>query len=351
MSRWPGTEQAMHRVLLTGLVMASMGLFGCELPRMPWQPAPETVASDGETAIDDTDALAEDESGGSEEASGEDESDTMVETSPMQQLPYAEVSIPVAGQLPMYARLYDPSLSWDEDGAVITPYDWETEYAGPRYPLVILLHGLNQSHQSWHDFPHTLVQAGYAVLAVDLRGHGQSTRTRRNRRINWRMLQEADWARLHLDIVQALRYLETHTEEYPQLDVSRVALVGDRLGANLAPYVGKAEPDRIKALVMLSPGLVYKGIDASRGLMGSTRNVLIVTSTRDAEAATTARHLYNWVVGSKTLKEYDLLGQGSDFLRRPAVGQQICAWLMEQLPPPSKSADPTSAFDAETGGG
>ena len=43
-----------------------------------------------------------------------------------------------------------------------------------KYPTVVLLHSLGYSSQDWGNLIPDLNNAGYAVIAVDLRGHGKS---------------------------------------------------------------------------------------------------------------------------------------------------------------------------------
>ncbi len=43
-----------------------------------------------------------------------------------------------------------------------------------KYPTVVLLHSLGYSSQYWDDLIPNLNNAGYAVIAIDFRGHGKS---------------------------------------------------------------------------------------------------------------------------------------------------------------------------------
>ncbi len=43
-------------------------------------------------------------------------------------------------------------------------------------PCLVLIHGITENHRSWHPLVHTLA-AHHEVLAVDLRGHGNSDRS------------------------------------------------------------------------------------------------------------------------------------------------------------------------------
>ncbi len=44
----------------------------------------------------------------------------------------------------------------------------------PEDPLVLLVHGLGQTREIWRDIAASLVRAGRQVMAIDLRGHGES---------------------------------------------------------------------------------------------------------------------------------------------------------------------------------
>jgi pimeloyl-ACP methyl ester carboxylesterase len=48
--------------------------------------------------------------------------------------------------------------------------------SGPAAPLALLIHGVTSSSRTWWRVAPELVQRGYRVLAVDLRGHGSSPR-------------------------------------------------------------------------------------------------------------------------------------------------------------------------------
>ena len=49
------------------------------------------------------------------------------------------------------------------------------EVTGDAGPLVVLAHGMGDSREAYRFFTPALVQAGYRVAAVDLRGHGESS--------------------------------------------------------------------------------------------------------------------------------------------------------------------------------
>jgi hypothetical protein len=146
-------------------------------------------------------------------------------------------------------------------------------------------------------------------------------------------------------------------EDYPEVDGKNVALAGEKLGANVGVYAAKSMTDSVKAIILISPGLEYKGLDASRGLMDYPNNTLIVTSKDAKDSFTDAKHLYNWITGPKTLQIYEKIGEGTDMInQQPKVQQYILDWLTNAVPPiagaPSVSGvdvdklpDPTAPTD------
>jgi dienelactone hydrolase len=140
-------------------------------------------------------------------------------------------------------------------------------------PVVILLHERDGSREQWNDLVGILVDQGYAVLAPDLRGHGQSDPS-----------ELANPLEAVLDMDAALRWLDSRDD----VDFGRVAVVGARFGAELA-YVSTGSFPEIVAAVAMSPSY-YKAEDP---LIGSIRDyaahdVLIMAgSSRNWEEAVT----------------------------------------------------------------
>jgi alpha-beta hydrolase superfamily lysophospholipase len=107
-------------------------------------------------------------------------------------------------------------------------------------PAVLLLHQLYTTRHSWNPLIQSLMESGYKVLAVDLRGYG---RTR----------GAISWGKAQTDTVIWAEWLEA------QPGVKSVALIGSSMGANLA-LNGCAAFDGCQGAVSLSPGLNYFGV-------------------------------------------------------------------------------------------
>ncbi len=101
---------------------------------------------------------------------------------------------------------------------------------------IILIHGVAASVGDWVDLSPALVNAGYAVYALDLLGHGKS--------IKPKDLKEYNAARIfeHLESwIQSLR-----------LD-SPLILLGHSLGGYLAMEYALRYPEKVRALVLVDP--------------------------------------------------------------------------------------------------
>ncbi len=116
-------------------------------------------------------------------------------------------------------------------------------------PVVILLHDLGGNKSDWLSATDTyvaLLERGYAVLAIDMRGHGD-TPLPDDRQV----LELIDLELSFLDVHAALIWLQSQDK----VDVSRIAVVGSGSGGNVAYVSSGIFPEQIKTGVSLSPGL------------------------------------------------------------------------------------------------
>lgn len=139
---------------------------------------------------------------------------------------------------------------------------------------VLLLHMWEGSRQDWAAFAAQLQAAGYGVLALDLRGHGESG----GARTAAAMIQDAAVG------VKLLRARE-------EIDGDRIFLIGASIGANVALNYA-ADDAAVRAAALLSPGEDYRGVStpAARARYGD-RPLFIAASSEDAYAAASARTL------------------------------------------------------------
>lgn len=145
-------------------------------------------------------------------------------------------------------------MTTDDLGLSAAYYPVETNAA----PAVILLHSFGKDRDEWAPIIPLLQSNGIATLALDLRGHGESTRrltANGPELVDYRKLSPSDQKALLLDINQAYDWLA----DQPGIDKRHIAVVGSSYGANLALRYSVFNED-IAALVLLSPGMVYESV-------------------------------------------------------------------------------------------
>lgn len=143
-------------------------------------------------------------------------------------------------------------------------------------PMVILLHMYRSNRHAFAPLVGPLHEAGFAILAIDMRGHGESATPELEQRVRQRDTKVFE------DMVQDVRaaydFLAKRKEE---VDRSRFALVGASVGCSVA--LRYAAKDRsVDCVVCLSPGLNYLGLD-SRGDIARIRGRRILLISPESE--------------------------------------------------------------------
>ena len=132
--------------------------------------------------------------------------------------------------------------------------------AGDSAPAVVLLHGLATNRDEWSGFASLLQRNGIAALAIDLRGHGESTRrltAQGPELVDYHKFTPHDFQDMLLDVNAATDWLCSTNQ--PGINKNRIGIVGANLGANIALRYTMFNED-LAALVLLSPGLNYKDV-------------------------------------------------------------------------------------------
>jgi pimeloyl-ACP methyl ester carboxylesterase len=99
-------------------------------------------------------------------------------------------------------------------------------------PPIVLLHGLSATRRNVLQGSRHLVKRGYRLIAYDARGHGASSPA-----------PAYDYARLLDDLEAVLGHLE----------IGRAAFVGSSMGAATAMAFALERPERVAALVQITP--------------------------------------------------------------------------------------------------
>ena len=191
-------------------------------------------------------------------------------------------------------------------------------------PGLILVHDRLGSREHFAAFATKAKRDGYMSIAVDLRGHGGSATPNDTQR-NPRSFTREDWMKCLADIDAAKRALVERGA-----DPDNLAVAGAGLGANLALEYASRNED-IPAVVLLSPGLSYEGIETKEPLTRyGKRPVLLMTSVGDTYAATSCGTMHAAATGQCELHEYEGAAHGVDLLEAVEVCPgQILLWLRD----------------------
>ena len=132
-----------------------------------------------------------------------------------------------------------------EDGVRIVA-GWFVPPGETKFPVVILLHEQDGSRGQWNELIPILVHEGYAVLAPDLRGFGDSNIIIHDGQEEpYEFSNPKDAIK---DVAAAIQWLKSRND----VDPSRTSVIGARLGADLA-YVSTGTFPEVKAAVAMTP--------------------------------------------------------------------------------------------------
>jgi alpha-beta hydrolase superfamily lysophospholipase len=200
------------------------------------------------------------------------------------------------------------------DGLVITG-TFHPASGPPPWSGVLLLHMIYGDRSQWDELVPLLTSNGYAVVAIDMRGHGSTG-------------GEINWGKSEDDIGRVWSYM-TKRED---IDPSHSALIGASMGANMA-LVSAANQPEVNTVVLLSPGLNYYGVTTSDALEAyGQRPILIAASSEDTNSADSSQELVKTALGESHLLIYDGAGHGTAMLQNePDLQKIILTWLDQYL--------------------
>jgi dienelactone hydrolase len=185
-----------------------------------------------------------------------------------------------------------------------------------RADALLLLHEAYDDSRSWDSFARAAQERGYAVLALDLRGHGQSGG------------EKTFDSTMDNDVDAALAWLKAS----PAVNSDRIGIVGASLGANLALRGGVRYPE-IKSVIMLSPGMLLWKIDIAKAIVDyGPRPLLLVVSKEDAYPAGTVQTLNEQALGYHQLQIYPGAEHGTKMMMpHPDLTPLMLDWLQKTI--------------------
>jgi pimeloyl-ACP methyl ester carboxylesterase len=205
------------------------------------------------------------------------------------------------------------ALAQNTETVEITAPD-DLTIVGDYYPgdenAVLLLHMLSSRRSAWESLIPSLTAQGWTVLAVDMRGHGQTGGAQ-------------NWTAAETDVQVMVDWLREQGAE-------NVAIIGASIGSNLA-LRGAANDEQVVTAVALSPGLDYRGVTTADAVetLGE-RPVLLVAERNDRYSADSVIDLFNLSEGQIQVRLGTGRQHGTNMLSETLNGV-IVNWLAEHF--------------------
>ncbi len=189
----------------------------------------------------------------------------------------------------------------------------------------IFVHMRPATKESYRELATFFQNQGFAILALDLRGHGESVNSVRGK-LNYNLFSLDDEKQSINDLESASLFLEKEG-----FDKSKQFLIGASIGANLS-YQFLAENSKVKSAVLLSPGINYHGVILNKvDQENFSQKILVIYALGDQPAVEASKYLRSWYPNLRYL-EFQGSDHGTDLLEKyPQLSESILNWLREKL--------------------
>jgi pimeloyl-ACP methyl ester carboxylesterase len=192
----------------------------------------------------------------------------------------------------------------------------QTKSSKPR-PAVILLHDYGLDRRDWGIFIPDLVEQGYNVLAIDMRGHGQSSGGGAASPMS--MMQTG-----YRDVEAALTWVASQKTS----NAKKISLIGIGMGADIAYLCSGQFYKEIETFVAISPS--HNPVTHGSFIDREPRSILFCVTRKGKQGKSmfAAETLSNFTKEPKKLVVYDSAAYGlAMFYKHPEIKQEIFAWL------------------------
>jgi alpha-beta hydrolase superfamily lysophospholipase len=211
------------------------------------------------------------------------------------------------------------SVSIRADDGVLLSATWQPP--SQPAPAVLLVHSFLRSHADWDPVAGRLHDAGFGVLALDLRGHGRSGGS----------ISPDVFQPFVRDVKAALAWLE----KQPLVLAAHLGIGGLSLGATLAVVAAGADP-AVRSVALISPAAEFRGLRAlaaMRSFAGRSGAAFLVAGELDPYGSRTARQFAEVTPGLRDLRiEEGIAANGRALLQaRPDLQGALVDWFRRTL--------------------
>lgn len=199
------------------------------------------------------------------------------------------------------------------------------------FPTVVLLHSLGYNSGWWDDLPKDLTEKGYAVLAIDLRGHGGSIYNSKLTKISWKSMKNSAYAKYPQDVLRVVQAVKD--ENSKREFFNNWAIVGADIGASAGVLAADKMSVKPKTIVMISPVVKTKDlyIPVSIAQLDGV-DFLSITGTDDTASKEAQNYLKKFAQDEFAEFESESKTTGMLMLKNdPGLSKMISGWINEYL--------------------
>ncbi|MBI2788025.1 MAG: alpha/beta fold hydrolase [Elusimicrobia bacterium] len=215
----------------------------------------------------------------------------------------------------------------------------------PGKMTLLLLHGTGQRKEDWKRLAFPLTRAGYGVMAVDLRGHGESRVSPSGEELTWKKLRATptanDFADMSRDAEAAVAWLAG--QGVPE---DSIGLIGSEVGGSIAIRYA-ATHQKVPLVVMLSPGMRWQEVLTPNALRALKRAiptpVLMVYSEADKRSSKEVPILHAFAKAAVGERHATLISVPQErgtrmFKAQRALVGRVIDWLGNPIAPEATAA-------------
>lgn len=215
------------------------------------------------------------------------------------------------------------------DGVEIVADYWAPPGDQPA-PVVILLHMYRSNREAWAPLVPSLHEAKLAVLAIDLRGHGESVEPAdMNLADKAETRDTALFNSMYSDVEAAYYWLSRRSD----VDLTRIGLVGASVGCSVALDYASRDPS-VDVVVCMTPGETYLGVDSRLHIARiRTQSILLLATEGERKASNNLGRI-------RPAAEVDIVAGGTVhgtkmFGRVRGIEARITGYLVERMGGPA----------------
>ena len=190
---------------------------------------------------------------------------------------------------------------------------------------VLLLHMMHSTRTSWAGLQRSLAKVGLASLAIDLRGHGESTQGYKGALLDHRSFSDEEHLTALNDVYYGVEWIK-----HRGLEPDRVAVCGASFGANLAAKIMATHPS-MPCGALLSPGIDLRGLNAFEDIqhLVSDQALYIAASEEDKDSFKAANTIFDSApVDRKIFTPYKGAGHGTEMFGSDVkLPDKIAEWM------------------------